>query len=84
MVILNEARARLSVVLWIILVWMIPIFGPLAYALPGFPGRLRRQRLVMLLVLLICAVGSARLLVQALALGVDAGGGQTPLDRGGP
>ncbi len=69
LLILNEARSRLSIVLWVILVWVIPIFGPLAYVLLGKPGMLWRQRLFILLVLLIFillvlliyAVGSARL-----------------------
>jgi hypothetical protein len=62
--ILKESRSRLSTILWIIVVWLVPNLGPLAYVLFGQPGVSTRMRLTVLLVLVVVAL--VGFLLQAL------------------
>jgi len=62
--ILKEARSRLSTILWIVVVWLVPNLGPLAYVLFGQQGVSMRRRLTVLLVL--TAVAVVGFLLQAL------------------
>jgi len=54
--ILKGSRSRLSSILWIVAVWLVPHLGPLAYVLFGQPGVSKRMRLTTLLVLVAVAL----------------------------
>lgn len=56
LLILKGSRSRLSSILWIVAVWLVPHLGPLAYVLFGQPGVSKRMRLTTLLVLVAVAL----------------------------
>lgn len=47
----QESRSRLRFLLWGMVIWLVPILGPIFYVLLGDPHMTVRRRLTMLLAL---------------------------------